>query len=206
MRAFLLLATVLLLGACGGLAPTGDPDLPEQITGDQVGRMAERQLEQAHDDLAPGTITCPDLELETGAKVRCERVAELDQGRRVRVLGTVTVTSTDGGGRLHVQLDDEVVEVGVTGEHLEDDVLVRATSRFGSAPDGVSCPYLLGEVGHRVRCRLVLGKQSLVVPVVVTSSDPRASTVTYRFLWPRVSAAVKRSLAYVAADESSVVD
>ena len=197
MRPVALLAILLVTG-CGG---TTTPDI-DSIAGSQVGAMAERQLETNHPGMAPGDLTCPDLEFEVGSSVRCERVAELSGGRRIRVLGTVTVTSTDEGGRLHVKLDDEVAEFGITGEALEEDLRPQAAARLKATPDEVACPYLTGVAGSKVRCRIEVDNEVVVVVAVITGLDPENNLTRYRFDWPRA----KRSLAFVAIEPSSVVD
>ena len=143
--------------------------------------MAEQQLEAMHSELATGTMTCPRLEVVMDASVRCVRVARLSGGRQIRVLGTVSVTSTRAGGRLHVRLDDEVAEFGVTGDELAKDLRARAQRVLRAAPERVSCPYLVGRPGAQVRCRVVVGEHTLVAPVQVVRVVPEDYRTLYRF-------------------------
>src|SRR5215216_7526592 len=87
----------LVVAGCGS-----DVTVLDEIDGEKVGTMAERELEAQNPRLAPGTLDCPDLDFETDASVQCLRTTELSAGRVVKVMGTVTVTSLSSGGRLHV--------------------------------------------------------------------------------------------------------
>ena len=213
MRSLVLLtAGALLVSGCGGLADGQaansagrvHPEVTE-LDGARVGAMAEEQLESDHADLAVGRITCPDLVVEVGSAVRCVRVAELSGGRRIRVLGTVTVTSLADGVRLHVALDDRVAEFGVTGEHLADDLSARLV-RHRAAAVAVRCPYLRGATGTVVRCTVRTGGRTTSVEVVVTGVDPSAQSTRYRFDFSSVPRSVQRRLAFVATEPSAVVD
>ncbi|RNL60576.1 hypothetical protein EFK50_19870 [Nocardioides marmoriginsengisoli] len=204
MRPAALLALLLVTG-CGSTTTSETPDI-DSIAGSQVGAMAERQLETTHPGMAPGELTCPDLDFEVGSEVRCERVAELSGGRLIRVSGTVSVTSTEGGGRLHVKLDDEVAEFGITGDALEDDLRKRAAAKLKAEPDEVTCPYLTGEVGTKARCRVRLDDKVVVVVAVITGREPEENLTRYRFEWRADKARIQRSLAFVATGPSGVVD
>lgn len=170
------LLLVLIPAGCGGEG-TASVDTPAprstvgSLDGAEVGTMAERELESQNPTLAPGTMACPDLDLDVGASVRCLRVTELSGGRVVKVRGTVEVTSLDDGGRLHVAMDDEAEEFGLSGRQLASDLRRQYVQRFRSRPSRVRCPYLRGEVGTRVSCRLVAGGKRLEVGVVVTAVD-----------------------------------
>lgn len=163
----------LALTGCGQDAPTVDV-----LDGDEVATMAERQLMVENPRMAPGTLACPDLEFEVGAFVRCLRTTELSGGRLVKVAGSVEVTSRESGGRLHVAMDDEAVEFGLTGDQLASEVRPRF-ERAGSAPI-VECPYLRGAVGQRVTCQVEVGgvvRRELVV--VVTAVDEQSYDLDY---------------------------
>ncbi len=179
----LLLAGVVLVGCGNEAAPAPAPDF---LAGAEVGAMAERELEEAHPRMAAGTVTCPDLDWELGASVRCVQVAELGGGRQVSIGGTVSVTAVEDGGRLRVQLDDTVAEYGVTGEHLTADLLSQARLRLVPPPTSVSCPYLSGPVGTAVRCRLVHNGAQRTVLARVTARDPGEHATSYAFDWKQV--------------------
>ena len=164
------LLVALVPGGCGR-----DVALPDRLDGQQVGAMAERELEAENPSLASGTLDCPDLDLRAGASVRCLRTAELDEGRVVKVAGTVEVTSLRSGGRLHVTMDEDAEEFGVSAEHLADDV----ARRLHVAQRQVACAYLRARVGQRVVCRVDGGGPHHEVDVVVTSVDPRDYRTTY---------------------------
>lgn len=179
MRSAILL--VVLLAGCGG-AP--EPPLEiDRLSGAEVGAMAERELEAAHPAMAPGIVTCPDLDWELDASVRCVQVAELSGGRQVTIGGTVTVTDVSGGGRLHVELDDTVAEFGITGAYLGSDLEARARDRLDPDPTSVRCPYLSGPVGTTVRCRVVHQGRTAVVLARVTALDPERHATSYVFDW-----------------------
>lgn len=204
-----LAAGLLLLPGCAGqlaqnTSPPATPEL-EKLGGAEVGRMAEQQLESLHPGMAPGAMTCPDLAFEVGAAVRCVQLAELSAGRRIRVLGTVSVTSTENGGSLHVKLDDAVVEFGVTGTYLARDLSMR-TNVAGRPSPRVRCPYLVGVVGTTVRCSVTLGEQRYAVRAEVTAVDPTTNSTTYRFDDEQLRTVLQRSLAYVATEPGPVVD
>lgn len=170
-----LLLAVLLSG-CGGEAAS----VPGHLDGDSVARMAERQLEVQNARLVKGTLSCPDLDFRVGASVRCVRRTELSGGRVVTIGGTVTVTAGDSGGRLHVAMDRNVQEFGLSGEQLADGVATQYRRRFGIEPRALHCPYLRGVVGARVTCRLQGARVRHRVAVVVTAVDPATYTTTYR--------------------------
>lgn len=170
-----------LVAALAGLPACGAKASVDAIPGSRVGTMAEQQLEAMHSELATGTMTCPRLEFALDASVRCVRTAELSGGRQIQVKGTVTVTSTKGGGKLHVRLDDEVAGFGMAADHLEKDLRARTSKVLGVAPDDVSCPYLEGRTGVAVRCRVVVLAHHLLASVRVVAVDPTSYRTDYRF-------------------------
>lgn len=181
MRSAALLL-VLLVG-CGSNAETM-PQI-DFLSGTKVGAMAERELEAAHPAMAPGTVTCPDLDWELGASVRCVQVAELSGGRQVTIGGTVSVTEVTGGGRLHVELDDSVAEYGITGEHLATELAAQVRAWLRSTPTSVTCPYLSGPIGTTVRCRVVDRGRTRVVLARITALAPEQHATSYAFDWKR---------------------
>lgn len=166
------LAVGFALAGCGQDVPAVDV-----LDGTDVATMAERQLMAENPRMAPGTLSCPDLEFEVGASVRCLRTTELSGGRVVKVAGSVEVTSQDSGGRLHVAMDDEAAEFGLSGDQLASEVAGRYT-RGGSAAV-VECPYLRGTVGHRVTCRIDVADKRREVVAVVTAVDERTYDIDY---------------------------
>jgi len=153
--------------------------VPDEIDGTQVGVMAERELEAENPDMAPGALACPDLSLRLGASVRCLRTTELSEGRVVKVNGTVEVTSLSSGGRLHVTMDDQASEFGVTGDQVAADLRQQYVRRFRTAPTRLDCPYLRGVVGTTVRCVLVVDGKRRTVTVAVTAVEPAGYRTTY---------------------------
>lgn len=168
------LLAALVTTSCGS-----DVAVLDQIDGAKVGTMAERELEAENPRLAPGTLHCPDLDFEVGASVRCLRTAELSEGRVVKVGGSVEVSSLASGGRLHVAMDDEAREFGVTGEHIAADLRQQYVQRFHTQPSVVDCPYLRGVVGATVTCRLEAGGRRQDVDVTVTAVDSDSYRTTY---------------------------
>lgn len=160
------IAIALLLTGCGS-----DEEPLRTLSGDRVALMAERQLEDEHPQMSPGTLACQDLVLELGASTRCTRTARLSEGRTVRINGTVEVTGVEDGGRLHVQLDDRAVAFGIAGDHLAE----RVRDRFALDAGSVTCPDLDGVVGASVRCELGAGS----VEITVSGVDPEEYDVDY---------------------------
>jgi hypothetical protein len=172
------LAAGLVLSGCGG-----NPSI-DSIPGDRVATMADHQLEAMNSGLAPGKMTCPSLDFTVDASVRCVRIAELSDGRQIRVLGTVSVTSTRSGGRLHVELDDKVSEFGITAEHLERELTKRAQRVLGPKTGTVTCPYLSGAPGTSVQCQVSILDTYLLTRITVTGIDKRDYRTRYRFESP----------------------
>jgi hypothetical protein len=163
-----------------GLALTGcGQDVPavDVLDGAEVATMAESQLMIENPRMAPGTLSCPDLEFEVGASVRCLRTTELSGGRVVKVAGSVEVTSQDSGGRLHVAMDDEAAEFGLSGDQLASEVAARYAWAGSAAV--VECPYLRGTVGHRVTCRVDAAGKRREVAAVVTAVDEQSYDIDY---------------------------
>jgi hypothetical protein len=151
------------------------------LTGAQVGSIAEEQLEAQNPTMAPGTMSCPDLDFAVGASVRCLRTTRLSRGRVVKVEGTVEVTSLTGGGKLHVQMDERAMEFGLAGGYLATEVSRVFTRTHHRTPSRVRCPYLRGAVGNTIACRLVDGDQRHDLDIVVTAVDPAAYDTDYAF-------------------------
>lgn len=183
MRILGALLVGLVLTGCGSAGePAPDIDF---LAGSKVGEMAERELERAHPQMAPGTVTCPDLDWELGASVRCVQVAVLSGGRQVSIGGTVSVTEVTDGGRLRVQLDDTVAEYGVAGAYLSEDLARQARTRLRPGPTSATCPYLTGPVGTTAKCRLVHDGRTRGVRVRITALDPENHATSYVFDWGR---------------------
>jgi hypothetical protein len=168
-----LLLVVMLSGCGGGTAA------PDRLDGDSVARMAEQELEAENAGLAPGTLSCPDLDFRVGASVRCVRTTGLSGGRVVKVGGTVSVTTRASGGRLHVAMDQQAREFGLDGDEFVAGVRKRYRQRFGVDPSRLDCPYLHGEVGARVTCRVEAGGSRHDVDVVVTAVDAATYGTSY---------------------------
>jgi hypothetical protein len=168
-----VLGLLVAVGACGC---GRDVAVLDTISGHDVARMAERQLEAENPELAPGTLSCPDLDFRVGRSVRCLRTTELSGGRVVKVHGVIRVMSLSSGGRLHVAMDPRATEFGLAGDALAARL---ARQRSGARPDTVHCPYLRGTVGAKVTCRVVVGGTRQDVDVVVTRVDAHDYRTTY---------------------------
>lgn len=181
-----LVCTLLGLAGCGNAS-----DGPEATTstapidflpGARVGELAEKELEAEHQEIAVGTVTCPDLTWQVDASVRCIKISELSDGRRVKIPGTVTVTSTENWGKLHVALDDQAAEFGLDGGYLNGKVTDWVAAK-GEPPSAVDCPYLAGVVGTVVRCAVRLADAHRVVLATVTVVDPDEFRTHYSLSW-----------------------
>lgn len=178
-----LLAAVLCCAGLAGCGGTGnDPEVIDFLPGARVGELAEKQLEAEHPDIAVGAVTCPDLDWQVNASVRCVKVSELSEGRRVKVPGTVTVTSTESWGKLHVVLDDRAAEFGIDGGHLGGEVADWVESQEAS-PGAVDCPYLTGMVGSVARCAVTLEGVRRVALATVTAVEPDEYRTRYALTW-----------------------
>ncbi|MCW2755740.1 MAG: hypothetical protein JWQ32_3151 [Marmoricola sp.] len=177
MRPLALAMSGLILTGCGSTVLHID-----HLAGREVGVMAEHRLEEMHPGMAPGTLTCPTLRFRAGASVRCVRVAELSGGRVVRMYGTVRVVSTRDGGDLHVAMDRDVAEFGVSSQRLQQDLTAILAKRTSTVPTAVRCPFLAGPTGTSVHCTVQLGKGTTSVAATVTGTDPATYRTSYRFI------------------------
>lgn len=196
--------------ACGDTAAevSTSSESIDFLPGSRVGELAEQQLEAEHLEMAVGSMACPDLDWKLDAAVRCVKTSELSDGRRVKIGGTVTVTSTSGGGRLHVELDEVAAEFGVDGGHLADAVSAWAREQ-GQALSAVDCPYLTGAVENRVRCAVsgAAGRRWVGwVIVEVTAVDAAEYRTEYTLRWPAGARRPEASPTFVATDPAAVVD
>lgn len=179
VRVALGLETLLLVGL-GAAGCAHDVAVVDTIAGDDVGRMAEQQLEAENPELVSGRLECPDLRLRVGESVHCTRTTELSGGRVVKVRGVVTVTSLSAGGRLHVRMEERATEFGLAGHQLAAALTRDWVRRRHVRPSRVECPYLRGEVGASVTCRVRAGGTRHDTDVVVTRVDPQEYLTTYR--------------------------
>lgn len=185
-----LLGTLaVLVSGCGSSEGGATPEpkaasTMDVLPGERVGELAEKQLEAEHQEMAPGTVDCPDLKFELAAEVRCMKTATLSEGRRVKVAGTVTVTSTEGYGKLHVLLDDEVAEYGVDADHLAGQVEQWLRAQ-GKEPAEVRCPYLVGEPDAVVTCTADVAGRRAKVAVAVTEVDDEEFRTRYHLSWKK---------------------
>ena len=164
--------------------PTGcahDVKLPDHLSGSSVGSMAERELETENPRLAHGSLSCPRLDLHVGASVRCLRTTAFADGRIVKVRGTVRVTSLASGGRLHVAMDTEAAEFGISGDQVAAELRRQYRQLFRRPPAGIDCPYLRGQVGAHSTCDVRVGHSQRAVDAVVTSVDAEQYDVRYTF-------------------------
>jgi hypothetical protein len=184
---------VLLIGglsACGSAdvratanaLPTAAPSI-KSLPGAQVGEMAEKELEAEHHDMAVGTVTCPDLVWQLDASVRCMKTSELSDGRRLKIPGTVTVTSTQGWGRLHVELDNDVSEFGIAGAEVAKHVTAWVQRRVHVARPQVRCPYLRGATGVVERCAVTVAGKTGSVRVRVSAVDANRYLTKFACSW-----------------------
>jgi hypothetical protein len=181
------LAALLGLVAALGASGCGGSPAVDSIPGARVATMADHQLEAMHSELAPGTMSCPRLDFTVDAAVRCTRVSELENGVRVEVRGTVTVTSTRDGGKLHVQMDKNNTKVWVTSAQLEGDLRDRASKLVGVTPDKVTCPQLTSGNGFtgRTVCTVLFGTTALQAEATYAGTGaqlpPASAALPYRF-------------------------
>lgn len=171
--------TLLLAGLSAGCGP--DVTRPDTLHGKDVARMAEHELEAENPQLVSGALTCPDLAFRVGAAVRCLRTTTLTNGRVVKVAGTVRVTSLASGGRLHVAMDKEAAEFGVSGAQVAAELRRRYPRLFHGQPGAVSCPYVRGRLGSTATCRVQVGATRRLVDAVVAHVDAATYDVRCSF-------------------------
>jgi hypothetical protein len=179
-RAAAQIACAMVLAAL----PAGcghDVRLPDHLSGSSVGSMAERELETENPRLAHGSLSCPALDLRVGASVRCLRTTAFGDGRIVKVRGTVRVTSLASGGRLHVAMDGEATEFGLSGDRVATELRRQSGHLFHRSPGRIDCPYLRGQVGARTTCDVRIGGTQRAVDAVVTGVDAEEYAVRCTF-------------------------
>ncbi len=179
MRALAALLLLVLVG-CG--AEAGVSSIPENLDGETVATRANALLEKQNPQLAPGALTCQKVRFKVGATSRCTRTVVFDDGRLVRSGATVTIDGVKDGGHLQVQVDDEPSDFGITGKAVFADLARQYAARYKvKAPTGGCPPYLKGEVGTTITCRLDAAEGKLAVEVKVTRVDPKTFETEYTF-------------------------
>lgn len=172
--------TALVVGACVLLAGCGGQ---EEISGKELSRLANEQLEKQNPEIVPGKLVCDDVPFEKGATTRCLRIVDLS-GREVRIGATVEIDRVEGGGHFQVDLDTVPKEFGLTGDFIEKDLATQYEQRFGEQPDSISCPYLKGKVGTEITCKLKAAGKTHDVVVTATEVDPEDFDTDYTFTAP----------------------
>jgi hypothetical protein len=174
-------AVLAAVAGCGGHVSVSTK--PDKLTGSTIAKKANAQLEKENPKIVHGTLTCKDVKYEKGATTRCLRTVDLDQGRRVMIGATVTITDTTKGGHYQIKVDDQVQEFGELGPTIEKDLAAQYAKNFRTGTPEVACPaYLKGVVGTSVDCQITpdTGKKIDVV-VTVTSVDAKNYDTVYSF-------------------------
>ena len=182
---------VLVLAGCGaedhrgsgGAKGDGESTSnPKTLDGATIAARANKQLEQANPDLAPGDLSCPDVDYEVGATARCMRTVVLDDGRLVRIGATVVIDKVSGSGHFTIRVDDRPTEFGVTGKSVLADLSKQYAAKYGGKrPTGSCPPYLRGKAGTTMTCRLKTRDGKLRIRVKVSRVDPETYTTEYLF-------------------------
>ena len=177
LLAVVLLATLGLAGACS--------DTKDEMSGGEVAKVANKQLEKENPEIAHGELTCKALVVKVDAKTRCVRTVAGTAGRLVKIGVGVQVTSIkDTTAHLGIKVDQEPQEFGLTGEFIEDDLAKQYQTRFGSAPDEVDCPYLQGAMGNQITCELTAEGEDHDVEVTVSAVDAANLDTDYTYRAP----------------------
>lgn len=172
-RLLLLVPLVLALAGCG-LALHGVSGL---ISGTEVGVEAEKVLEK-QPGVLPGTMTCGALHDRAGDSTRCARVVNRN-GTLVTVGVSVTLLAPGRPHQLRVQADPTAEEFGLDGDVLEQDLAQRYDAKYAVQPDNVTCPYLRGQAGTQVTCKLTVAGELHDVVVTVDHVDGTTYAVHY---------------------------
>ena len=180
MKVFVTLAALLLVAGCGGSVEVSSK--PTTLKGATIAQKANAQLEKDNPRIAHGQLTCADVNYRKGATTRCLRTVELSQGRRVLIGATVTITDTAGGGHYSIQVDKQVKEFGQTGSSIAQDLAAQYAKRYRTGTPQVTCPpYLEGQVGATITCRLRSDTGALDIEVKVVRVDPQNYAIAYTF-------------------------
>jgi hypothetical protein len=169
-----------LVAGCGGHVSISTK--PSTLTGARIAKKANAQLEKENPKIVHGTLTCADVKYEKGAKTRCLRTVDLDQGRQVKIGATVTITDTTKGGHYVIQVDQKAQEFGELGATIEQDLATQYAKKFRTGKPQVTCPaYLKGVVGTSITCQLVPDNGKIEVVVTVSKVDPTNFNTLYTF-------------------------
>ena len=135
-----------VVAGCGGSVSIGKPD---ELKGAAIAKKANAQLEKQNPQIVHGKLTCADVKYEKGATTRCLRTVDLDQGRRVKIGASVTITDTTKGGHYQIVVDKQVQEFGELGPSIEQDLATQYAKKFRTGKPGGDLP---GVPQGRGRC------------------------------------------------------
>jgi hypothetical protein len=170
---------VAVVTGCGASVSIGKPD---ELSGATIAKKANAQLEKQNPQIVHGQLTCKKVKYTKGATTRCLRTADLDQGRRVMIGATVTITDTTKGGHYTIAVDKQVQEFGEVGTSIEQDLATQYAKQFRTGKPKVTCPeYLKGEVGASVTCQLEADSGKIDLVVTVSKVDPTNYLTIYTF-------------------------
>lgn len=151
----------------------GEDDVPDKVAGDEAvdtfprGAIArtvnERMKAEPGAKLDPGTVQCPALKKEVGARATCVRSSERD-GMYATIDINVEVTESQGETfNLHYEVASEPTTFGMRGDKIEKAITKEARQHYGAVPSTVECPDLEGVPGGEVTCSMtVLGMEKTI--------------------------------------------
>jgi hypothetical protein len=174
------LVVLAVVAGCGGSVSVGSK--PDKLTGAVIAKKANAQLEKQNPQIVHGKLTCRDVQYAKGASTRCLRTVDLDQGRRVWIGATVTITDTTKGGHYRIAVDKQVQRFAELGTSIEQDLATQYLKKFRTGKPHVTCPaYLEGKVGASVTCQLKADSGKVDVQVSVSRVDPKNFVTYYTF-------------------------
>jgi hypothetical protein len=174
------LVAALVVTGCGASVSVGSK--PSTLKGSTIAAKANAQLEKQNPQITHGRLTCADVKYKKGASTRCLRTVDLQQGRRVKIGATVSITDTKKGGHYQIQVDKQVQEFGQTGDSIEQDLAAQYAKKFRTGKPQVTCPdFLKGAVGTAIRCSLKADTGTIDIEVKVVRVDPANFSTTYTF-------------------------
>lgn len=179
-----LMAALMVVTVCGCSVHAGSDDEstnPPTVSGEKVAEMTDARLMETQVGLLPGTVDCPDLDVEVGASVTCLRTIETG-GVYWTIDVTVEVTEVDREDEdfsFHIQVADSLNAYRIRGEWLERRAAREVTTLYGARPTAVDCRDLPRVQGEQRTCSLTVQGERKRMRIRVTELYSNAFTLRF---------------------------